>query len=155
MAGAEVIGRCSVAGGAAFSRPLSPSALSSALVRQQRPELVDREVSAYPTVDEPARELIRLHAARIGDARLDRRPERFLRMLVERSIQGYNSVPDTSVVFFDRGLPDCLAYAAVYGLDPGPLRGMAAAFRYDSPVFIAPPWLVVRSTAAQWREPTP
>lgn len=71
---------------------------------------------------------------------LDRRRELFLRRLVQRSIDDFNSVSGATVVFFDRGLPDCVAYAAVFGLDPGSVLEQASAFRYDSPVFIAPPW---------------
>lgn len=96
----------------------------------------------FATVDEPARGLLRRYAVDGGGPNpLDREPHRFLRLLVEQSIRDFNSVTDSTVAFFDRGLPDCAAYAAVYGLDPGPLLERAAAdFRYDSPVFIAPPW---------------
>lgn len=94
----------------------------------------------HATVGEPARELIAEHAAETGEATLDGRPDLFLRRLVKRSIDDFNSVSDATVVFFDRGLPDCVAYAAVFGMDPKPFLERANGFRYDSPVFIAPPW---------------
>lgn len=94
----------------------------------------------YATVLEPARQVIAEHAARTGEATLDGRPELFLRKLVQRSIDDFHSVSDPTVVFFDRGLPDCVAYATVFGMDPEPFLEQASGFRYDSPVFIAPPW---------------
>ena len=45
------------------------------------------------------------------------------------------------VTFFDRGIPDILAYLAVAGLPvPPAYRAVAAAHRYQNPVFLAPPW---------------
>jgi predicted ATPase len=94
----------------------------------------------HATVSEPAREVIAEHAAETGEATLDGRPELFLRRLVQRSIDNFHSVSGDTVVFFDRGLPDCVAYAAVLGMDPEPFLEQANALRYDSPVFMAPPW---------------
>lgn len=94
----------------------------------------------YATVREPARELIAEHAARTGEATLDGRPELFLKGLVQRSVDDFNSVSDATVTFFDRGLPDCVAYAAAFGMDTKPFLELASEFRYDSPVFMAPPW---------------
>lgn len=94
----------------------------------------------FETIEEPARELIAEHAAATGEATLDGRPELFLKRLVQRSIDDFRSVSDATVVFFDRGLPDCVAYASAYGMDPERFRQQAARFRYESPVFIASPW---------------
>ncbi|WP_310397787.1 AAA family ATPase [Hymenobacter sp.] len=45
------------------------------------------------------------------------------------------------VTFFDRGIPDILAYLAVAGLPvPPAYRAVAAAHPYHNPVFLAPPW---------------
>ena len=45
------------------------------------------------------------------------------------------------LVFFDRGIPDILAYLAVANLPlPPSYRAVAAAHPYQSPVFLAPPW---------------
>jgi predicted ATPase len=94
----------------------------------------------HATISEPARELIAEHAAETGEATLDGRPELLVERLVRRSIDKFQSVSGDTVVFFDRGLPDCVAYAAVFGMDPEPLLELAEGFRYDSPVFLAPPW---------------
>jgi predicted ATPase len=94
----------------------------------------------FATVTEPARELIAEHEARTGEASFDDHPELFVDLLIVRSIDRYESVDATQVVFFDRGLPDCAAYASVYGIDPEPALDEAAAYRYDEPVFICPAW---------------
>ena len=45
------------------------------------------------------------------------------------------------ITFFDRGIPDILAYLAVAGLPvPPAYRAVAAAHPYHNPVFLAPPW---------------
>ena len=45
------------------------------------------------------------------------------------------------VTFFDRGIPDILAYLAVAGLPvPPAYHAVAAAHPYHNPVFLAPPW---------------
>ena len=45
------------------------------------------------------------------------------------------------VTFFDRGLPDIMAYLEVAGLPVPPVyRAAVAAYPYASPVLLAPPW---------------
>ncbi len=49
--------------------------------------------------------------------------------------------PHAGPVFFDRGLPDLLAYLEVAGQPvPAATRAAVAAHRYQNPVFLAPPW---------------
>jgi predicted ATPase len=49
--------------------------------------------------------------------------------------------PHAGPVFFDRGLPDLLAYLEVAGQPvPAATRAAVAAHRYQTPVFLAPPW---------------
>ena len=42
--------------------------------------------------------------------------------------------------FFDRGLPDLIAYALRFGVDPVEVESAARARRYAAPVFVLPPW---------------
>lgn len=100
----------------------------------------------YATVAEPARTLIAEHAASTGESSLDGRPQLFVDRLVERSIVLYKSSPAIGTVFFDRGLPDCVAYASVMGLDTEEILGKASEFRYDNPVFLAPAWKDIYTT---------
>ena len=44
-------------------------------------------------------------------------------------------------VFFDRGVPDVIGYLRVCGIDiPPHLHAAASQFRYNTRVFMAPPW---------------
>ena len=54
--------------------------------------------------------------------------------------------PLAAVVFFDRALPDCAAYAAALGLDSSPVIEQVTTYRYHSPVFLAPPWADINPT---------
>ena len=92
------------------------------------------------TVPEPARELIAEHRAATGEPTLDHRPELFVERLVQRSIENYQSVSETGLAVFDRGVPDCVAYATAYGIDAKTAMQAAALYRYQTPVFVAPPW---------------
>lgn len=94
----------------------------------------------YATVPESARELIAEHRAVTGEPTLDHRPEVFVERLISRTLRAYRSVSPGEVTLFDRGLPDCVAYAAVTDVDPNPALEAAAANRYEEPVFVAPPW---------------
>ncbi len=97
-------------------------------------------------VGEPARELIAEHRAATGAASLDHAPERFVDLLIARSIEKYEGVADDGVVFYDRGLPDCVAYAGIFGLNATGALEAAATRRYAEPVIMAPPWEDIYTT---------
>lgn len=89
---------------------------------------------------EPARELIAEHTVGTGEASLDHRPELFVSRLVTRSVDKYESVPEAATVVFDRGIPDCVAYAMVSGVETRGAMRSAELHRYEDPVFVAAPW---------------
>ena len=99
--------------------------------------MLAREVE---TVPEPARELIAEHRAAGGEPTLDRQPEVFVAKLISRSIENHRSASEVVTTVFDRGLPDCVAYAAINGIDVKPAFEASARHRYENPVFVAPPW---------------
>ncbi len=47
---------------------------------------------------------------------------------------------NTGAAIYDRGLPDCIAYAQGFEVDSAAALVAAEARRYADPVFIAPPW---------------
>ena len=66
----------------------------------------------------------------------------FAELAVDRMIFEYEKVPaDTDIAFFDRAIPDIIAYLRVGGLPVGAsfYRAVQQYF-YQSQVFIAPPW---------------
>ena len=44
------------------------------------------------------------------------------------------------ICFFDRGIPDAIAYATRLGFDPTPIETRAQQLRYSEPVFVLQPW---------------
>lgn len=100
----------------------------------------------YETVAEPARELIAEHRATGDDVTIDQRPELFVEKLISRSIEKYSSASSSAVTVFDRGLPDCIAYAMAYELDPGPALDAASRYPYEDSVFVAAPWEEIYTT---------
>jgi len=76
----------------------------------------------------------------------------FMNQVVERNIMAYDaalSLPPP--VFFDRGIPECLAHMRILGLEVTPaFLAQAEARRYAGTVFVAEPWpaIYVRD---QWR----
>lgn len=98
------------------------------------------------TVSEPARELIAEHRLATGEESLDGRPRVFVSRLIERSLEKYQSVEEAQVVVFDRGLPDCIAYAQILGCDSEPASAVASMHRYAPTVFYLPPWKEIYHT---------
>jgi len=105
----------------------------------------------YETVAEPARELIAEHRHSSGEATLDHRPELFVEMLISRSIENHTAASSSALTVFDRGVPDCIAYAMAYELDPGPALEAASRYRYEDSVFIASSWEEIYATDSMRR----
>lgn len=100
----------------------------------------------YATVPEPARQVIVEHARDTGERTLDHRPDLFVDRLVARCVRDYLSAADEATTFFDRGLPDCAAYAEIFGLDRQPVLDVAASHPYESRVFLMTPWAEIYTT---------
>jgi predicted ATPase len=66
----------------------------------------------------------------------------FMEAVLVRNIQAYDSARAMrSPVFFDRGLPECLAHMRLLGLRIEPGLAVEAAWRrYAGTVFVAEPW---------------
>ena len=103
------------------------------------------------TVDEPAREVIAEQRAIGGAGTSEQDPAMFVALLLQRSIDKHrDAVRSTApLVLFDRGVPDCVAYAAVSGVDPA--EGLAAArrYRYHPEVLILERWEQIYATDAE------
>ena len=97
-------------------------------------------------IAEPARELIAEHRAATGQETLDDRPEHFVAQLVARSIDKFEAGEGPGVALYDRGLPDCVAYARLLGVDAGTTLRAALQHRYANPVLLAPPWQDIYTT---------
>lgn len=96
----------------------------------------------FATTDEAGRGVIREEAAHGGDALpwLDR--ERFAERMFEWELRSWREAERRNgLVFFDRGLPDTIGYLRLEGLEvPAWMEEEAWRLRYNTRVFIAPPW---------------
>jgi predicted ATPase len=98
-------------------------------------------------VGEPAREILaeQRAAGRVGN--LDHEPALFVELLLRRSIDKYQTARTSSApVLFDRGVPDCVAYAVGFGVDPAHGVEASRRYRYDEEVLVLPPWEEIYTT---------
>ncbi|MCF2487552.1 AAA family ATPase [Dyadobacter sp. CY347] len=95
----------------------------------------------YLTVPEVSRELIRDEVAAGGNCLPWINLPCFARRCMERMQADFHHASPAQTVFFDRGLPDIIAYLNVgkNDIDPDFLEACVAN-RYETNVFIAPPW---------------
>ena len=105
------------------------------------PILRELRALGFPTVPEPAREVIAEQRARGGYGVYHRNPALFVELMLERAVADYRRRHGASGrVFFDRAIPDLIGYAELFGLDPSKAVGAAAVYRYQDPVFVLPSW---------------
>lgn len=68
-------------------------------------------------------------------------PRLFQQAVMQLRIDFFESVPDHSIAFADRGLPDQLAFARYRGFGtPEILMKNVRQYRYANKVFVTPPW---------------
>ena len=75
------------------------------------------ELLGYPTIQEASRTLIDEYAAKgasLEELRAD--GPRFVRMVLQKNIEIEKNAPTEGTIFFDRGIPDCIAYHKLVNL---------------------------------------
>jgi predicted ATPase len=98
-------------------------------------------------VDEPARQVIAEQRAIQGNGLSDKNTMLFTELLLARSLESYKKHEGSLVpIIFDRGIPDVIGYAKLFGLDTEKFEIAAAIYPYNGSVFIAPPWKEIYST---------
>jgi predicted ATPase len=98
-------------------------------------------------VPEPAREVLAEERASGGAGTPDRDPALFVALLLQRSIGKHEAAEvGDGPVLFDRGVPDCIAYAVLLGVDPSPSVRASEVHRYRREVFLLEPWEEIYST---------
>ncbi|MFV0580984.1 MAG: AAA family ATPase [Parabacteroides gordonii] len=100
------------------------------------------ERSGFKAVEEVAREIIKEQMQQGGEALPWKDTALYTELMLERSIDSYlANAGNDGILFFDRGIPDTLAYAALIGLpDKENIEQAVAKYRYSKQVFILPPW---------------
>ena len=98
-------------------------------------------------VPEPARQIIAEQRKAHGKALPDKDPNLFTQELLSRSIEQFNgALTLQGPIYFDRGIPDVIAYARWYGLDLNEIEKACQSHRYHSQIFMLPPWEDIYST---------
>ena len=97
-------------------------------------------------VDEPARRVLAEQRASGGTGTPDRDPSRFVELLLEAAIADHERAFGAGPALFDRGIPDCIAYAIHLGVDPGPSLRASDRYRYNGEVLILEPWEEIYAT---------
>lgn len=95
----------------------------------------------YLCVDEVARDLIKQEVAAGGGALPWKDSETFRDNMFREKIKVYESIDHEGVVFFDRGLIDCLAYSRLIDAKiPEEMDQISRNTRFNKIVFVTPPW---------------
>jgi predicted ATPase len=108
--------------------------------------------SGFTGVAEPAREVIAEQRAIGGDGVYDKNPRLFFNLMLARAVADFRCMSGTpGPVFFDRGIPDLIGYAELFGLDASAAANAAAVHRYNGPVFVLPSWPEIYVTDSERR----
>ncbi len=95
----------------------------------------------YPCYREPIRALLTEQLQIDGPALPSKNPSLFVEEMLKMSIRDYEKAKeDESPVFFDRGIPDVVAYAARFGVEDVDVESVARSHRYNPVVFLLQPW---------------
>jgi predicted ATPase len=103
--------------------------------------LHELEGLGFASVDELARRVIAEQRALGEVAIYDKDPRLFVDLMLSRALSDVETLrAATRPVFFDRGVPDLIGYAELFGLDSSDAHRAAAACGYNSIVFCVPAW---------------
>ncbi|PBJ15698.1 AAA family ATPase [Flavobacterium sp. ACN6] len=112
------------------------------------------ERRGYNCIDEAARQIIKEQVINNGDALPWANQERYTYLMLERSIDDFlKNKDDSSITFFDRGIPDTIAYANLIKLEiSNELAETVRKYRYNHIVFILPPWEEIYQTDSERKQ---
>src|SRR5687768_6326458 len=109
--------------------------------------IVERLGAGLDRIPEPAREILGEQRASGGRGTPATDPSLFVDLLLKRSIENHEASKGSDrPTVFDRGVPDCIAYAIILGVDPGPSILAAGRYRYHTGVLVLEPWEEVYTT---------
>ena len=109
---------------------------------------------SFPYVPEVAREIIREQISLNGDALPWANIPAYTHLMLSRSIESFElHQKRETVLFFDRGIPDTLAYVHLTHQPILPeLQHAVQDFRYNPLVFILPPWPEIYQTDSERKQ---
>ena len=103
---------------------------------------------------EPARPILAEQRSIQGNGLPEKDPRLFVELMFSRMLDTYwQSDGSLGPILFDRGIPDIMAYAALFGFDFPPGENAAHLYRYNPRVFVAPAWEKIYGTDDERRLP--
>jgi predicted ATPase len=92
-------------------------------------------------IGEPARPILAEQRSIEGSGVPEKDPRLFIELMLSRMLSAYAEC-DTAPgpIIFDRGIPDLLAYAKLFGFEFPAAENAAILYRYNPDVFVAAPW---------------
>lgn len=97
--------------------------------------------AGYRCFDEPIRRILEEQIQIDGEQLPSKDPKLFLQAILSAFEQDYKEAAlAQEVCFFDRGIPDAIAYAIRFGVEPALIKNAAMHLRYSEPVFVLEPW---------------
>ncbi len=108
----------------------------------------------YAAMPESGRDVIRTQVAAGGTALPWADRAAFAALMFAKDVANYrNAEASGGIVMFDRGLPDTVGYLTHCGLAvPDEIAATAASMRYNTTVFIAPPWREIFDNDAERKQ---
>lgn len=99
---------------------------------------------------EPARTILAEQRSIQGNGVPEKDSRLFVELMLSRMLDAYRrSDAAPGPVLFDRGIPDILAYAALFGFDFPHCENAAELYRYNPQVFMAPAWEQIYCTDSE------
>jgi len=109
---------------------------------------------AMAVVDEPARQILAEQRSFGGNGLPEKDPVLFTELMLSRAICQFKQLQERNVpVLFDRGIPDMIGYASLFGIDQSTSKNASGVNRYNEKVFITPPWEKIYSTDDERKMP--
>jgi predicted ATPase len=112
------------------------------------------EREGFARTVEAGRAIIKEQVADGGSALPWSDPRAFAERMFEWELRSYaRAIENHGVVFFDRGIPDVVGYLRLMNLPvPPPIDAVARTHRYNTQVFIAPPWPAIFAHDAERKQ---
>lgn len=111
------------------------------------PVIAQLAAMGFTGVAEPARDVLTEQRAVSGAGVPERDPALFCELMLARAVDNFERSKDAAApVFFDRGIPDHIGYARLFGLDDSTAMRAATAHRYNDLVFVLPSWPEIYTT---------
>ncbi len=101
----------------------------------------------FTVIDEPARQILAEQRSVDGHGVSEKDTKLFTELMLSRAIFQYQQMQDHQLpVIFDRGIPDLIGYAKLFGFDLKHAHNAANKYRYNNNVFVLPNWQEIYAT---------